>query len=161
MPRPTKEKCRLCSKLPAAQAQAKHGSREDNCWNAQVCHRRRNYYRHRDTVNPQRRRSRQAQQQALLDVPALEVPAAVLHLYRTRVGDPLHAVGAELWVGGRKVAVIEPVHTLGMAGSQVKAYLREVLQAFSQHQGGKLEKFDAQVELDPGTCRIKPCPLQP
>lgn len=161
MPRPQKEKCRLCSKLSVAEAQAKHGPQGDNCWNAKVCHRRRNYYRHRDSVNPQRRRSRQVQQQALLDIPALEVPAAVLHLYRTRVGDPLPAVGAELGVGGRKIAAIEPVHTLGMAGSQVKGDLRKMLEAFSLQQGVVLERFEAHVELDSSACPISPCPLRP
>jgi hypothetical protein len=94
-------------------------------------------------------------------VPIQAAPAAVLHLYRPRVGDPLHAVGAELWVGQKKVAMIEPVHTLGMTGSQVKAYLCQILQAFSQQQGVDLEKFETQVELNPSTCPITPCPLRP
>ncbi len=86
MPRPQKEKCRLCSKLSGAEAQAKHGPQGDNCWNAKVCHRRRNYYRYRNVVNPQRRRERQAQIQQLLNIPSPPAPAAVLHLYRERVG---------------------------------------------------------------------------
>jgi len=112
-------------------------------------------------VNPQRRRERQTQEQAILELPVSTTPAAVLHLYRERVGDPLHAVGAELWVGSQKVAAIAPVHTLGMTGGQVKAYLRQVLEAFSQHQGVELERFEAQVELDPSACPIVPCPLRP
>ena len=71
-----------------------------------------------------------------------EIAAAVLHLYRPRVGDPLHAVGAELWVGQKKVAAIEPVHTLGMSGSQVKTYLKQILQSFSQELGVELEDDD-------------------
>lgn len=161
MPRPVKEKCRLCSKLPSAEVLLKHGPEGDNCWNPTVCHRRRNYYRHRDRVNPQRRRERQAGEQAILNLSAPAIPAAVLHLYRERVGDPLHAVGAELWVGQQKVAAISPVHTLGMTGSQVKAYLRRALEALSQHQGVALERFEAQVERDPSACPIVPCPLRP
>jgi hypothetical protein len=35
-------------------------------------------------------------------VPIPSVPAAVLYLYRQRVDAPIHAVGAELWVGQEK-----------------------------------------------------------
>lgn len=161
MPRPIKEKCRLCSKLPLAEVQAKHGPQGDGCWDPKVCHRRRNYYRHRDRVNPQRRRERQMQGKEFLDLPLPEVPAAVLHLYRTRVNAPLHAIAAELWVGSKKVAEIEPVHTLGMTRSPIETYASQMLQVFSRHQGVKLEKFEAQVELDPGACPIRPCPLRP
>ncbi|PSP36558.1 MAG: hypothetical protein BRC57_01220, partial [Cyanobacteria bacterium QS_8_48_54] len=74
--------------------------------------------------------------ESVIKVPSVpEIPAAVLHLYRPRVGDPLHAVGAELWVEQKKVAAIEPVHTLGMSGSQVKTYLKQILQSFSQELG--------------------------
>lgn len=166
MPRSSQEKCRLCSKLSTEVARQRHGSDGTGCWTdeANRCHRRRSYYRSRDRYNQRRRlkyRTDSGSEAAVKILPVPETPAAVLHLYRTRVGDPLHAVGAELWMGQKKVAVIEPVHTLGMTGSQVKAYLRQVLHAFSQQQGVALEKFETQVELDPSTCPITPCPLRP
>lgn len=161
---PNSERCRLCSKLAIAQAQARHGAEGTGCWDDSHCHQRRSYYRNRNRHNKQRRlkyREANGSETAVKVLLAPEIPAAVLHLYRTRIGNPLHAVGAELWVGEKKAVVIEPVHTLGMTGSQVKGYLHQVLQAFSQQQGVTLEKFETQVELDPGTCPITPCPLRP
>lgn len=161
MARPQSEKCRRCAKLPASEARQRY-----DCWSDEKnrCHRRRTYYRSRDRYNKTRRQKYRASKGDEISVEVVSPPttlAAVLHLYRERVGDPLHAVGAELWVGQQKVAEIEPVHTLGMTGSQVKAYLRQVLGVFSQHQGVALERFEAQVELDPSTCPISPCPLRP
>lgn len=164
MPSHSSEKCRLCSKRSVEQALVLHGPEGTGCWEGPPCHKLRTYYRNRDRYNKQRRlkyREANGSETIVKTLLAPEVPAAVLHLYRTRVGDPLHAAGAELWVGQKKVAVVEPVHTLGMTGSQVKAYLRQVLHAFSQQQGVALEKFETQVELDPGTCPIAPCPLRP
>ena len=165
MPARGSEKCRQCSKLSVEQALQKHGSQGTGCWEGEPCHKRRTYYRNRDRYNQQRRRKYRAAQdnnESAVEVPSVpQVPAAILHLYRPRVGDPLHAVGAELWVGQKKVAAIEPVHTLGMSGSQVKTYLKQILQSFSQEQGVELEKFAAQVELDPAACPIYPCPLRP
>jgi len=159
MPRPQKEKCRLCTKLSVGEAQVKHGPQGDSCWNAKVCHRRRNYYRYRDFVNPQRRRERQARKQQFLEIPVLAAPAAVLYLYRERVDAPLHAIGAELWMGQEKVAAIEPVHCLGLTSRQVAGYLQEVLQVFSHKYDVAIAKFSAQVELNPSRCPITPCPL--
>lgn len=161
---PNSERCRLCSKLAIAQAKAQHGAEGTGCWDDRHCHQRRSNKRHRDRYNRQRRhkyRDAKGGEMTVKPIPIQVVPAAVLHLYRTRIGDPLHAVGAELWVGEKKIAVVEPVHTLGLTKSQVKGYLRQVLHAFSQQQGVVLEKFEAQVELDPGTCPITPCPLRP
>jgi hypothetical protein len=66
----------------------------------------------------------------VLTVVPTVVPAAVLYLYRARVDDPLHAIGAELWLGQVKVAEIEPVHTMGLMPVQVKGFLKEILTAF-------------------------------
>lgn len=161
MARAESEKCRRCAKLTAAEARQRH-----DCWSdeANRCHRQRSYYRSRDLYNKTRRlkyRAGKGDEVSVVAISPPAAPAAVLHLYRARVGDPLHAVSAELWVGSKKVAEIEPVHTFGMTGSQVKTYLRQVLQAFSQQQGLELKKFETQKELNPGTCPIHPCPLRP
>ena len=49
----------------------------------------------------------------MVSVPVPEVPAATLHLYRERKDAPLHAIAAELWVGGEKKAIAEAVHCFG------------------------------------------------
>ncbi len=159
MPSLRSEKCRLCSKLSAERALLKHGPEGTACWEGEPCHKRRTYYRHRERYNKTRRLKRQSPENAPLVVPVLLAPAAVLHLYRERVDAPLHAIGAELWMGKEKVAAIEPVHCLGLTSRQVAAYLQEVLQVFSQKYEVAIAKFSAQVELDPSRCPISPCPL--
>lgn len=168
MSRPSQEKCRLCSKLSVAQAKARHGPEGSSCWDVTHCHQRRSYYRHRDRYNKTRRQQNITQQNITEDntteiVPIPAVPAAVLHLYRQRVDAPIHAVSAELWVGQQKKAALAPVHCLGLTAGQIAAYLQQVLQVFSQKYGDgrRLDKFAAQVELDPQTCPILPCPLHP
>lgn len=163
MSRPEKEKCRLCSKLSVAQAQRRHGPEGDRCWDELHCHQRRSYYRHRVRINTNRRQQRGASEDTIEVVSIPAVPAAVLHLYRQRVDTPIHAVGAELWIGQVKLAAIEPVHCLGLTAGQITAYLQQVLGVFSEKYGNgkQLDKFAAQVELNPQTCPISPCPLHP
>jgi hypothetical protein len=80
-------------------------------------------------------------------VPVPAVPAAVLYLYRQRVDAPIHAIGAELWVGQKKKAAIAPVHCFGLTAGQIAAYLQQVLMVFSQKYGSgkRLDKFATQV----------------
>ena len=63
MPRPSQEKCRLCSKLSAVQAQERHGAEGDGCWDSNRCHDRRSYYRHRSIKNYNRKARRQTEQE--------------------------------------------------------------------------------------------------
>jgi len=140
----------------------KHGSEGTGCWEGEPCHKRRSYYRHQDRYNKTRRLQYKAsvggssQTEVILPPAAL---AAVLHLYRERVDAPLHAIGAELWMGQEKVAAIEPVHCLGLTSRQVATYLQEVLQVLSHKYEVSLAKFSAQVELAPFRCPLLPCPL--
>ncbi len=106
MSRPSQEKCRLCSKLSSQDAQLRHGPKGSSCWDATHCHQRRSYYRYRSSYNSNRRQSRRAQEDNIEVVPVPAVPAAVLYLYRQRVDAPIHAVGAELWLGQEKKAAI-------------------------------------------------------
>lgn len=103
----------------------------------------------------------QLKQVATLEVPTITVPAAVVHWYRETKNSPLHAVGAELWLGNDRVARVEPIHCLGLTELQVKTLLIQILERFSQHCGTKLERFRASVELHPLNCPIRPCPLYP
>lgn len=176
MARPDQEKCRLCSKLDSQEAQQRHGLNGDGCWNPKVCHNRRSYYRHRGVRNhirKQRRREQPAEsglsetgasspaRVATLEVLAPAVPAAVVHWYRVTKDSPLHALGAELWMGNDRVAKVEPVHCLGLTELQVKTLLVRILDVFSQHSGIKVERFRSSVELHPQNCPIRPCPLYP
>jgi hypothetical protein len=166
MSRPDQERCRLCSKLTSAEAKHRHGPEGDGCWDDQHCHNRRSYYRHRGVRNYNRKSKRQQQSQgnslvATLTIPAPAIAAAVIHWYRETKQSPLHAIGAELWVGNDQVAKIEPVHCLGLTELQVKTLLLRILDGFSQHSGQKMERFRASVELHPMNCPIRPCPLHP
>jgi hypothetical protein len=168
MSRPDSEKCRLCSKLSTADAQDRHGEKGDGCWEDQRCHNRRSYYRHRGARNYNRKQKRRGEQviaetgsMVILDIPVPAVPAAVIHWYRETKDAPLHAIGAELWMGNDRVAKIEPVHCLGLTELQVKTLLLRILDGFSQHVGVKVERFRSSVELHPQNCPIRPCPLSP
>jgi hypothetical protein len=173
MPKAASEKCRLCSKLAIAQVSERHGPSGSNCWIGEPCHKRRSYYRNRELLVRSFRYNASKRQQyrgvaveaevddgkgtVLTVVPAI-VPAAVLYLYRARVDDPLHAIGAELWLGQSKVAQIEPVHTMGLMPAQIKVFLKEILTAFSGQVPG-VNQFEVQKELSPDCCPIRPCPL--
>jgi hypothetical protein len=169
VPKAQSEKCRLCSKLAIAQVLERHGSNGTNCWVGEPCHKRRSYYRNRDRYNASKRQQyRGVAVEAEVDdgkgtvltvVPTV-VPAAVLYLYRARVDNPLHAIGAELWLGQSKVAQIEPVHTMGLMPAQIKVFLKDILTAFSgQVPEGGVTQFEVQKELSPDCCPIRPCPL--
>ena len=179
MPCPAQERCRLCSKLDASAAKLKHGADGTGCWDDQHCHNRRSYYRHRGVRNYNRRQQYRQQQSAMaiapqlpdasrespsvvtLEIPAPAAPAAVMFWYRETKQSPLHALGAELWLGNDRVAKIEPVHCLGLSEMQIKTLMLRILDGFSQHCGHKLERFRSSVELHPLNCPIKPCPLHP
>jgi hypothetical protein len=168
MPKSISEKCRLCAKLTATEAIAKHGPNGTGCWIGDKCHKRRTYYRNRDRYNTAKRTQyrgveengvNNTGQAAVLAVAPPIVPAAILHLYRNRVDDPLHAIGAELWLGQRKVAEIEAIHTMGLLPAQVKTFLKEVLVTFSQQVGSNITQFEVQTERSPQACPVRPCPL--
>jgi hypothetical protein len=167
MPKAVSEKCRLCSKLAITQVLERHGSSGTGCWVGEPCHKRRSYYRNRDRYNASKRQQYRGVavsaevddgKGTVLTVVPTVVPAAVLYLYRARVDDPLHAIGAELWLGQVKVAEIEPVHTMGLMPVQVKGFLKEILTAFSGQVPG-VNQFEVQKELSPDCCPIRPCPL--
>lgn len=176
MPRIAPKKCITCSQLAIAQVLELHGASGDHCWNPQVCHAKRTYYRHRPKYVEskwQRRHSPPAQPGSTPDIPArkdeaqeLEVKLpdyaiALMQLYRTNASTDVHAVGAQLWVGGKLVTSVRPIHTLGMTEGQVKNYLRQVLKDLSQQHGVELTGFGSQVTLDPKACPLDPCPLSP
>ena len=50
----------------------------------------------------------------MIEVPLLEYPVAILQMYRGNASSDVHAVGAELWSGGKLASRVEPVHCLGL-----------------------------------------------
>ncbi|MBD2463069.1 hypothetical protein H6G89_18700 [Oscillatoria sp. FACHB-1407] len=147
--------------LSAEQAQALHGKEGDDCWNPAVCYSRRSYARHRDRINQTRSRKRKEGELEHIPVqfePLNQVVFGVLVVYRRTGSDtPVHAIGAEIWQGQEKVAIVPPVHCAGMVPSQVHTYVGKMLGVLEERYG--VRKFASQTQLDPGLCAIRPCPL--
>ncbi len=173
MPRTAPKKCISCSGLSATEAQALHGVGGDGCWNPQVCHFRRSYYRNQQRYIATRWQQRHPGQSRLasaapseaqsvdVTVPLPDYPVAVIQMYRDNASSDVHAVGAQLWLGGQLASRVEPVHCLGLTEGQVKAHLRRVLRVLSEHHGIELSAYGSQVSIDPMVCCLRPCPLHP
>lgn len=168
MPRVAQKKCVSCSALSATAAQALHGENGDRCWNPKVCYFRRSYYKNRQSYIENRWQKRhpdvsRATEAQVVDVsvPLPDYPVAVIQMYRSNASSDVHAVGAELWIGGTLVARVEPVHCLGLTEGQVKAHLRRALRALSEHHGVELNAYGSEVSIDPIACPLNPCPLKP
>jgi hypothetical protein len=156
------DKCKKCAMLSAEQAQIMHGEEGDRCWNPAVCYSRRSYARHRDRRNQVRSQKRTGSNSEL-SVSTDEFNRtywAVLVVYRRSGADtPIHAIGAEVWQGQEKFAVIHPIHCAGMIPAQVHAYVERLLQILASSY--QIQKFASQERLDPSLCRIRPCPCHP
>jgi hypothetical protein len=82
----------------------------------------------------------------------------VLVVYRKAGADtPVHAIAAEIWQGQEKIAIVPPVHCLGMVPSQVHQYVGKLLNVLEDRYG--MKKFASQTRLDPELCGLRPCPL--
>ncbi len=156
-------KCQKCAMLDAAQAQALHGAEGDGCWNPKVCYSRRSYARHRDRKNQQRNRTRQESVLKTLEVETPEFAYlyyAVLVVYRAAGGDtPVHAISAQVWQGQQQIALVEPIHCVGMVPSQVHLYIRKLLTLLDEEYG--IRKFASLERVDPHLCPMRPCLLHP
>jgi hypothetical protein len=146
-------KCLHCATLSAEQAIALHGEQGDGCWNPKTCHRRRSHYRYRKDSNTKRRQS----------TPTLTLGeaayAAYVYYYKDKPKDaPLHAIAVTVWKGDEKLedAILE--HCGGKDARQIHKQLVQVLATLNQSYG--IQKFETTVELRPGECPIRPCPLQ-
>lgn len=183
MPRTQNDKCRLCAKLSAEEAQELHGAKGDGCWTETRCPDRRYSYRNRAERNQRRRQRHQERKQEGAIAPAamatsavaniepeelvLSVPPApyaVLHWYRYQDNDRIHALGGELWANDQRISVFGPVHLLGNTPTQVKTLVAQLLQGFSetseQKFGVKLVGFAFKRELSASQCPAFDCPLR-
>jgi len=163
MPSHARERCRQCGKLSLEKALQKHGSEGDGCWEGEPCHKRRTYYRHRERYNRSRRLKYKGEKETSAQLAGIQIPsipAVVIHFYRKRKDDDLHALGAELWVGQQKQESLPPVHTLGWTEGDVKAYIRELVKEYARKYELQISGIAATVELDPCLCLLTPCPLK-
>ncbi|WP_008318670.1 hypothetical protein [Leptolyngbya sp. PCC 6406] len=166
MPKRIDPKCLACAQLSAAEAQVRHGPEGDGCWVASRCRRRRSHYRHRVTVNTQRReRYRRAIAGAETPVESLVMdvalpPVAYLYLYRVKRRDaPIHGISAAVWRGQVKLLQVEPFHCAGLRGHEVKRAVAKMLSQI-QERFPTITRFEAEVRLEPQECPLDPCPLK-
>ena len=159
MPKSIPLKCQKCAMRDAAQAQLLHGLEGDGCWNPKVCYSRRSYARHRDRKNQQRNRQRQ---ETVIELVPDHVEAfqtlhyAVLVVYREAGAESVvHAIAAQVWQGQTPIAIVPPIHCVGMMPSQVHQYVRKLLELLENNYG--IRKFAALERLDPQCCPIRPC----
>ena len=108
-------------------------------------------------TTPRRSRSQRLQ---TVTVTVLDVatPHAYLYWYRRAKDAPVHAIGAELWIGDHRRARA-CFHVTGGGAVQIKAMLLHVLEEFSAIAGAKVPHFRDEVELMPDQCPLRPCPL--
>lgn len=163
MGRSLNEKCWACSLLTAVEARKLHDEvlGGDGCWQEEVCHSRRSYYR--KGRGSQVRRSLQMEE---IVVPIPEIPFVVLHTYvdkprQTNDEVVIHAMCAELWMGSNSIAMTQPQHTFGLPPRSVKEYARQLLKALYQRygNGGRsgFERFAREEQHSVSQCPIRPC----
>ncbi|MBD3881866.1 hypothetical protein IFO70_08880 [Phormidium tenue FACHB-886] len=157
------EKCRRCAMLSIEQVRQLHGAEGDGCYDTAVCPSRRSYARHRDRRNHARslKRRETLPETLIVDTAAFaDICFAVLMVYRKPGAEtPIHAIGAEIWKGQEKQAVVPPIHCVGMVPSQVHAYVGKMLEALETHYD--IKKFASQERLDVELCPLRPCPHHP
>ena len=163
MGRRTSEKCWACSLLTAIEARKLHDAVEggDGCWNDELCHSRRSYYR-----KGRGDRVRRQPQLSEVVVPIPAVSFVVLHTYVEKPRQPdddvvIHAMCAELWVGEKPIALTQPQHTFGLPPRLVKDYARQLLEALYQQYGNGrrsgFERFAREEQHAIAQCPIRPC----
>jgi len=164
MPRLIDHKCLRCAELSVENAIALHGQEGDGCWDISRCHRRRSHYRKRRDRNCKRqvayKLSRLKNGTAEIKLPASQVASIVLVIYKDEFTKdaPIHAIGAELWIGTEEVAHMKPVSCLGMRGDQVTGLMPEILGSFSKgfseqyNQGKSFSRFAAKIERHISRC---------
>lgn len=166
MARPIDRQCLECAQLPVEQA------RQRPCWtdDRQRCHKRRSHYLKRGDRNIVRRvgyRSKQLLPEAQPVALALPPTASlILVIYseqpdRFKSGEtPVHAVGAELWVGTEVKEQMVPELCYGKRGDEVALLPPLILEAFSErfaqsyNQSKRFHRFAAKVHRHIHTCPI-------
>lgn len=164
MGRTTNEKCWACSLLTATEARKLHGEDGDSCWQDDICHSRRSYYR-----RGRGRSSRTLPRNPAIDevaVPLPEFPYVVLHTYLDQPRQPndevvIHAICAELWIGSTPKAMTQPQHTFGLPPRLVREYALQLLNALCLEYGNGrrsgFERFATEMQHSVAQCPVRPC----
>jgi len=102
----------------------------------------------------------------VVQVPIPAVPYVVLHKCLDKPCSPadevvIHAMCAELWMGGTPKAMTEPQHTFGLPPRLVKEYARQLLEALYQHYGEEqcmgFERFAREEQHSITQRPVRPC----
>lgn len=150
MPKPLSEKCALCAKHDTAWARAHHGGK-GGCWDDCRCHQRRSFYRSR---------AKHIAQGSEVPKVAIEVPEvyyATLIRWQSSDGAILHALGAEMWRGSKKVCEVEPVHVHGFTPRVIREIGAKMLKALNEHAGQDISQYRSVQDVDMKKCPIEDC----
>jgi hypothetical protein len=152
MPKPVNKRCQDCALLSASEA------RQKACWDDQLCHKRRSFYRHKLVASP----SQANDAVPVLDVPLPETVYAILYRYLME-GDILHAIAAELYRGDQLIAKTRPIHCGALTDRVLRMYLQSVLETFTHHSGTAVALFREMVDLPLSRhqCPVADCHLNP
>ncbi|MES1023409.1 hypothetical protein ABN584_10965 [Gloeocapsa sp. BRSZ] len=99
-----------------------------------------------------------AQGRVAIDASLSKLPTAVVYFYRQRGCADLHAMFFELWELGQKIAIIEPIHCLGLNDTHVRILIGRALKMLSEACCFDLDGFAYSFTLHPLLCPITPCP---
>ena len=163
MPKSASEKCRLCAKLSAEEAIARHGPTGTNCWEGDKCHKRRNYYLNRQLYNKQRR-DKYAQGVGKtvvnLNVPISGAHKVELFFYREAKARSPHAIVGRLTIGNQVFQDgVHPkkhfnVNDADEFRAQCNLFTQDLLNAFSVQVGKPIAGSNANHERSPSLCPI-------
>ncbi|MBD3886147.1 hypothetical protein IFO70_31115 [Phormidium tenue FACHB-886] len=165
MARPVNRKCIECARLPIDEA------RQHPCWTdeRERCHKRRSHYLKRGDRNTSRRvqyrSSRITQVGEGFSLPTTPTASIILVIYSEQPHHfkssetPVHALGAELWVGTELKEQMIPELCCGKRGDEVALLPPLILEEFSNrfaqsyNQGKRFQRFAAKVHR-----HIQDCP---
>lgn len=123
-------------------------AKKRDCWNVELCHNRRSYYRRRDRFNSDRRVARS--QSKKLAVPQPEIPPyAILYVERLGKAQDAKVVGmyAKYYEGGRKVDETEPFRAAALPSSIWNQYAVNILKTL-QNKYFSVRGFINSVDID-------------
>jgi hypothetical protein len=166
MARPLNRKCLECARLPIEEA------RQQPCWtnDRELCHKRRSHYLKRGDRNIARRVQYRSKRSSPIDegfsLPTVPSASVILVIYSEQphrfksCETPIHAIGAELWVGTTLREQMIPELCCGKRGDEVALLLPLILEEFSKrfaqtyNQGKRFQRFAAKVHR-----HIQDCPI--
>lgn len=166
MARPVNRKCLECARLTIGQA------RQQPCWTdeRERCHKRRSHYLKRGNRNISRRilykSKRRGSDPEAFALPLQTSAGVILVIYSEQPATfksgetPIHAIGAELWLGTQLQEQMVPAFCYGKRGDEVAALLPLILEEFSRrfaesyNQGKKFHRFAAKVHRHISECPI-------